>query len=52
MDCIARGVAKSQTQLSNYHSSPQQLEDIGSIIIHMLQMRKLRPQVVTRIERS
>ena len=52
MDCIARGVAKRWTQLSNSHSSQEQLEDISSIITHMLQMRKLRPQVVTRIERS
>ena len=52
MDCIVRGVAKSGTQLSDFHSSQQQLEDISSIITHVLQMRKLRPQVVTRIERS
>ena len=52
MDCIVRGVAKSGTQLSGFHSSHQQLEDISSIITHVLQMRKLRPQVVTRIERS
>ena len=52
MDCIVCGVAKSGTQLSDFHSSQQQLEDISSIITHVLQMRKLRPQVVTRIERS
>ena len=52
MDCIVCGVAKSGTQLSEFHSSQQQLEDISSIITHVLQMRKLRPQVVTCIERS
>ena len=52
MDYIVYGVAKSQTRLSESHSSQQQLQDISSIISHVLQVRKLRPQVVTGRERS